>query len=143
MRLLTSSLWILIHIRGNCTVQPEFDIIQSPWLLQEYGVNKLDGDRAAFYKRYFNEQWFFLFLLTRSILAKKILYVNINLAKTITGRYSEYKGVGRGTKLVYDNIGGSKRRVPLRFEKETVINKRRGTHYHHILSILTISQICK
>ena len=27
-------------------------------------------------------------------------------AKTITGRYSECKGVGRGSEVVYDNLGG-------------------------------------
>ena len=33
---------------------------------------------------------------------KKIIY----LAKTITGRYNEDKGVGRGSEVVYDNLGG-------------------------------------
>ena len=37
----------------------------------------------------------------------KKLYVNIHLAKTITGRYNEYKGVGRGSEVVYDKLGGA------------------------------------
>ena len=36
----------------------------------------------------------------------KKLYVKIYFAKTITGRYNEYKGVGRGSEVVYDNLGG-------------------------------------
>ena len=36
----------------------------------------------------------------------KKLYAYIYLAKTITGRYSEHKGVGRGSEVVYDNLGG-------------------------------------
>ena len=54
------------------------------------------------------------------------LYVNIYLAKTIAGRYSEYKGVRRGSEVVYDNLGGAvtKKRLGIPVLEASVVTKQ-------------------